>query len=159
VTSSPFTDSPYRKEFSEQILKLSELGVLNDLKDKWWKMNSCNVDGKVYAPLGTNSMFVLQQLAREACHMTTSISRTLVVCSWSWLVDVSLRSSSQSLSLCSTSRRSPSKRRYCNRNHHRQQLSQIAFLIPDLAVGCIQIRVVVRLQRVDHHEAGAQQVE
>lgn len=32
-----FSDSPYRKAFSEQILKLSESGILNDLKDKWWK--------------------------------------------------------------------------------------------------------------------------
>lgn len=32
-------DSPYRKAFSEQILKLSESGVLNDLKNHWWKSN------------------------------------------------------------------------------------------------------------------------
>ena len=30
-------NSPYRKAFSEQILKLSESGVLNSLKSKWWK--------------------------------------------------------------------------------------------------------------------------
>lgn len=34
-----FEDSPYRKAFSEQILKLSESGILNQLKDNWWKSN------------------------------------------------------------------------------------------------------------------------
>ncbi|KAG5684282.1 hypothetical protein PVAND_013518 [Polypedilum vanderplanki] len=30
-------DSPYRKHFSKQILKLQESGKLNELKDTWWK--------------------------------------------------------------------------------------------------------------------------
>jgi len=41
-----FTDSPYRKMFSEEILKLNELGILTELKDKWWKSDISNDDKK-----------------------------------------------------------------------------------------------------------------
>lgn len=32
-----FVDSPYRNELSSKVIKLQETGVLNQLKDKWWK--------------------------------------------------------------------------------------------------------------------------
>nr|CAH7747494.1 unnamed protein product [Callosobruchus chinensis] len=31
------TNAPYRKSFNEAILKMQEMGVLVNLKDKWWK--------------------------------------------------------------------------------------------------------------------------
>lgn len=52
-------NSPYRKAFSEQILKLSESGVLNELKNKWWKSN---ISKKFIAKLFINSTNVSQHV-------------------------------------------------------------------------------------------------
>lgn len=39
------SDSPYREAFDQQILNLTENGVLQDLKNKWWNSDfRCDVD-------------------------------------------------------------------------------------------------------------------
>lgn len=49
-------NSPYRKAISEQILVLSESGVLTDLKKKWWESNITCYDEKPHDDLGIENV-------------------------------------------------------------------------------------------------------
>jgi hypothetical protein len=75
-------DSPYRKYFSAQILKLQESGVLSALKEKWWKNTNGTGLHEIFIFSIVRSHFLSKDVHRLRSHMTISILETLVVFSW-----------------------------------------------------------------------------
>lgn len=125
-------NSPYRKAFSEQILKLSESGVLNDLKNKWWKSDIVCDDEKPHDDLGIGNVGGVFLVVAGGCFVA------FIVALIEFLWNVEKIAIEEKVRLLV---------------HSEMIISLDIFTIHlDISMGCVQIRNRFRIHSLDHNK-------